>query len=75
MTCSTVQMPTTVVVVVHITGVVVIVNDAVVAVALFASVARTVMVLLVPGPEVVPEMTPVDEFSDRPPGSEPLAMS
>ena len=72
-TCSTVHLPTTVVEVVHIAGVVVMANDAVVAAPSFASVARIVMVFEVPGPDVVPLMTPVEEFSARPVGSDPLA--
>jgi hypothetical protein len=72
-TCSTVHLPTTVLDVVHIAGVVVIANDAVVAVPSFASVARIVIVFDEPGPDVVPLMTPVEEFSVRPVGSDPLA--
>ena len=72
-TCSTVHLPTTVVEVVHIAGVDVSVNVAVVAIASLASVARIVTLFEVPGPDVVPLMTPVEEFSVRPVGSEPLA--
>ena len=57
----------------HIAGVDVSVNVAVVAIASLASVARIVMLFDVPGPDVVPLMTPVEEFSVSPVGREPLA--
>ena len=72
-TLSTVKFPTIVVEVVQASGVEVMLKELVVAVALFASVTLTVMVLLVSDPEDVPLITPVLEFKPRPVGSVPLA--
>ena len=69
------KLPTTVVDVAQTCGVLVIANDAVIAVPSFASVARTVMLLDAPGPELVPLMTPVEGFNVNPVGSDPLAIA
>ena len=72
-TLSTVKFPTIVVEVVQASGVEVMVKEFVVAVALFASVTLTVMVLVVSDPEDVPLITPLLVFRERPVGSVPLA--